>query len=98
MYHFEVYSHEAYAVVCHSMQFKETETQLEFQSPACSLIPPLSLSLSLSLSLDHVCNHLASLAQFHRTVVIFFLPINVNICYERSKEPSHRDGSFEYPQ
>ena len=28
----------------------------------------------------------------------FFLPIDFNICFGCSKEPSHRDGSFEYPQ
>ena len=27
-----------------------------------------------------------------------FLPISFNICFGRSKEPSHWDGSFEYPQ
>ena len=27
-----------------------------------------------------------------------FLPINLNICFGCSKEPSHRDGSFEYTQ
>ena len=30
--------------------------------------------------------------------IINFLPINLNICFGCSKEPSHRDGSFEYPQ
>ena len=33
-----------------------------------------------------------------RKIVIIFLPINFNICFVCSKEPSHRDGSFEYPQ
>ena len=27
-----------------------------------------------------------------------FLPISCNICFGCSKEPSHWDGSFEYPQ
>ena len=27
-----------------------------------------------------------------------FLSIIVNICFGSSKEPSHPDGSFEYPQ
>ena len=31
-------------------------------------------------------------------IVNFFLPINLNICFGCSKEPSHWDGSFEYPQ
>ena len=28
----------------------------------------------------------------------FFLSINLNMCFGCSKEPSHWDGSFEYPQ
>ena len=31
-------------------------------------------------------------------IVNFFLPINLNICFGCSKEPSHWDGSFEYQQ
>ena len=27
-----------------------------------------------------------------------FLPISLNMCFGCSKEPSHRDSSFEYPQ
>ena len=30
--------------------------------------------------------------------MINFLPISLNMCFGCSKEPSHRDGSFEYPQ
>ena len=33
-----------------------------------------------------------------RKTVIIFLPIDFNICIGCPKEPSHRDGSFEYPQ
>ena len=33
-----------------------------------------------------------------RKVAIIFLSICLNSCFECSKEPSHRDGSFEYPQ
>ena len=33
-----------------------------------------------------------------RKIAIIFLPIILNMCYGCSKEPSHRDGSFEYPQ
>ena len=29
---------------------------------------------------------------------IIFLSISLNMCFGCSKEPSHRDGSFEYPQ
>ena len=30
--------------------------------------------------------------------MIIFLAISFNMCFECSKEPSHRDRSFEYPQ
>ena len=30
--------------------------------------------------------------------VIIFLSISLNMCFGCSKEPSHQDGSFEYPQ
>ena len=33
-----------------------------------------------------------------RKIVIIFLSISLNLCYGCSKEPSHKDGSFEYPQ
>ena len=33
-----------------------------------------------------------------RKISIIFLPINLNICFGCSKEPSHWDGSFEYPK
>ena len=35
---------------------------------------------------------------FSPITVIVFLPININVCFGCSKELSHRDGSFEYPQ
>ena len=35
---------------------------------------------------------------FQRKIVNIFLPINFNICFGCSKEPSHWDGSFGYPQ
>ena len=35
---------------------------------------------------------------FYRKIVIIFLPINSNICFGCSKEPSHSDSSFEYLQ
>ena len=35
---------------------------------------------------------------FRRKIVIFFLSISFNMCFGCSKEPSHCDGSFEYPQ
>ena len=33
-----------------------------------------------------------------RKIVIIFLSIRLNKCFGCSKEPSHRDGSFEYQQ
>ena len=35
---------------------------------------------------------------YERKCVIIFSPINLNMCFGCSKEPSHWDGSFEYPQ
>ena len=31
-------------------------------------------------------------------IAFIFLFISLNMCFGCSKEPSHRDGSFEYPQ
>ena len=31
-------------------------------------------------------------------IAIVFLSISLNMCFGCSKEPSHRDGAFEYPQ
>ena len=33
-----------------------------------------------------------------RKILTIFLPINLNMCFECSKEPSLRDGCFEYPK
>ena len=35
---------------------------------------------------------------FQSKIVNIFLPIILSICFGCLKEPSHRDGSFEYPQ
>ena len=35
---------------------------------------------------------------FERKSENTFLPITFNICLGSSKEPSHREGSFEYPK
>ena len=37
-------------------------------------------------------------AFYEGKIVIIFLPINLNMCLGCSKELSHWDGSFEYPQ
>ena len=36
--------------------------------------------------------------KFQRKIVIIFLYISLNMCFGCSKEPSHRDGSYEYPK
>ena len=36
--------------------------------------------------------------KFQNKNVNIFIPISLNICFGCSKEPSHLDGSFEYPQ
>ena len=36
--------------------------------------------------------------RFKRIILAVFLPMNLTIWFVCSKEPSHRDGSFEYPQ
>ena len=36
--------------------------------------------------------------RYSAKVAIIFLSISLNLCFGCSKEPSHRDGSFEYPQ
>ena len=35
---------------------------------------------------------------YEHKIVIFFLPINLNVCFGCSKEPSRADSSVEYPQ
>ena len=35
---------------------------------------------------------------FERKIVNIVLPISFNICFGYTKEPSHGDGAFEYPQ
>ena len=39
-----------------------------------------------------------ALSIYWRKIAIIFLSISLNMCFGCSKEPSHRDGSFEYPQ
>ena len=35
---------------------------------------------------------------FESKIVNIFMPISFNICFGCSKDPSHSDGSVEYPQ
>ena len=53
------------------------------------------------LLLPYPCNCLIGpVKQIYKCkiVIIIFLSISLNMCFGCSKEPSHRDGSFEYPQ
>ena len=46
-----------------------------------------------------MCIYLSSEANFFlRKSLIIFLTISLNMRFGCSKEPSHIDGSFEYPQ
>ena len=59
---------------------------------------PHSIGLeSITLPLSH-CATEVKMKIFERKIVNIFLPISLNMCFGCSKEPSHRDGSFEYPQ
>ena len=40
----------------------------------------------------------ASYAFFQCKIAIIYLSISLNMCFGYSKEPSHQDNSFEYPQ
>ena len=45
-----------------------------------------------------VCDHRPVKQKYLHKIVIMFLSISLNTCFGCSKEPSNRDGSFEYPQ
>ena len=48
----------------------------------------------------HTTNNLGMMEckMHHNKIVNYFLSIIFNTCIRGSKEPSHQDGSFEYPQ
>ena len=53
------------------------------------------------ISILSVKKHLPKIQRwtfYERKIVTIFLPINLNMCFGCSKEPSHWDVSFEYPQ
>ena len=53
----------------------------------------------LKINLVRSLNIIGPVKQFFlNKIAIIFLPINLNMCFDGSKEPSHWDGSFEYPQ
>ena len=58
----------------------------------------ISTNLYFSSSFLSVSKGLDKQKSFQRIIVNIFLRINFNRCFGCSKEPSHQDGSFEYPQ
>ena len=65
--------------------------------------------LTFQIHLNSIDGHLLTVSAFYiplfclnknfqRKIVNIFLPIVFSICFGCSKEQSHRDSSFEYPQ
>ena len=52
--------------------------------------------ISCKLNVQSVCICIGPVKQ--KKIAINFLSISLNVCFGCSKEPSLRDGSFEYPQ
>ena len=46
---------------------------------------------------DKVCIKSSINTIFARKIVNILLPISLSLCFGCSKEPSHLDGSFDYP-
>ena len=46
----------------------------------------------------NVSYHILDKQNFERKLTNSFLLVSFNTCFGFSKEPSHRDGSFEYQQ
>ena len=56
-------------------------------------------AFSLGFSRWIISSHSLRLAKNDEGKIAFiYLFISLNICFGHSKEPSHRDGSFEHPQ
>ena len=76
--------------------FQELTMGRDLVSPlTVALLNLMSPSSSLTAAIQQQVRH-GSI--YMRKIVIIFLTISHNICFGCSKEPSHRDGSFEYPQ
>ena len=58
---------------------------------------PLACVLDSDLYID-IRHWPRGTTNFGRKIVNIFLSISLNFCFAYSKEPSHQDGSFEYPQ
>ena len=84
-----------FVIIIYLMKFlKRTEHLI------CFLMVVLFLRIRQFNTLMSVFKILTGLDKqnFQLKIVNIFLPINFNICFGCSKERSHRDGSFEYPQ
>ena len=57
-----------------------------------------NLKVSDFLHSDKPSRHSSVQLLFKHKIVNTFLPIYLNMCFGCSKELSHQDGSFEYPQ
>ena len=80
---------------------KQKEDKLRKMNPGVWLVVNKLMLLgiwSIQEIMVHItCVKLASFELVHKIVNIF-LSVSLNICFGCSKEPSHGDGSFEYPQ
>ena len=57
------------------------------------------IKLEYSLKLKIKCNDwLLADTKCATKIALVSLPINLNMCFGCSKEPSHGEGSFEFPQ
>ena len=65
----------------------------------CSLFCDAVLTLPFILLMKKESSGIGPVKQINlREIAIIFLSISLNMCFGCSKEPSHRDGSFEYSQ
>ena len=62
-------------------------------------IPRMPITLLPQLTPTHQVEFIGlDKKNFQHKIVNIFLPIMLSICFGCSKEPSHWDGSFEFPQ
>ena len=80
------------------VRFSDTifRIRLPANFPLHSLTPGLTL-VGVEMSFEEPWHGLDK-QNMKSKIVNNFLPISFNICFGCSKEPSHLDGSFEYPQ
>ena len=80
----------AYLNLCITIHFKNLIFIIMLS--ANSLIKVLIQCILISTALTGLDKQ-----KFLRKIMNIFLPIIFSICFGCSKEPSHRDSSFEYP-